>query len=385
MRESGLNLFQRLARRWEAVHPYNAAQVLRISGTLDPSAAAQTWGESLRALGLGRVRVSDGSRFRYELLNGELARYPLRGLPADASLQTHLTAELNRPFDDPDEPPFRPFLLQTTEDFYFGVAYQHWVADSVSIRQIMREWFTRLFDPPAVRGTLPRRPTGGYWRTFANRGGWRLDETLLANFRSHMRHRRVRKVASIGPQHYPLRVTLHESPPGLVDRLRAVARARRLKVHDLLLAATAEACDRFVPAQRRHNRPDLSVSSVVDLRPHATTNLRDAFGLFLGFTNVICRPPDLRDWERLLQSVAAQNSTHKQTGLAQASMLWMAAALAVNPLVPDKNIYSFYRKELPMSGGLSNVNLIDTWAARYHPQPLREYLRVSPTGPLVPL
>ena len=38
-----------------------------------------------------------------------------------------------------------------------------------------------------------------------------------------------------------------------------------------------------------------------------------------------------------------------------------------------------------MSGGLSNVTLNETWAAQYHPDPLREYLRVSPTGPLVPL
>ena len=63
----------------------------------------------------------------------------------------------------------------------------------------------------------------------------------------------------------------------------------------------------------------------------------------------------------------------------------MLAATAVDRFIPNRDLYHFYRKELPMLGGLSNVTLNDTWAARYHPDPLREYIRVSPTGPLVPL
>lgn len=380
-----LNVFQRLARRWEAVHPYNAAQVLRLGAKLDASTAGQAWAQSLHALGLGQVRVDGRSRVRHQPLNGENWRYPVAELAPGTSLEEHLSAELNRPFDDPSEPPFRPFLLQASDDSYFGVIYRHWVADSVSVRMVMREWFARLYDPQAVCRAPARMAHEGYWRLFGARGDWRLDETILSTFRSHMRHRRVRKVRAAGREDYPVRVLLREAPVGLSERLKRYVAGEGVRLHDLLLAALAETCDRFVPSQARSNRRDLSVGSIIDLRRHTRADLSETFGLFLGFTNVCCRPRDLADWRRLMHTVAAQNAVHRNCGVAQSSLAWMLAAEAFDPLVPDTNLYRFYRKELPMSGGLSNLTLNGTWAARYHPHPLRQYLRVSPTGPLVPL
>jgi len=385
MPDHGLNLFQRLARRWDTIHPYNAAQAMRVAPIADPDRAGQAWAEALRALGLGRVYVADDLKFRHEALNGEFVRYPLAVLGDGACVAGHLTRELNRPFDQEDEPPFRPFVLNGNDGTYLGVVYQHWIADSVSIRAVLREWFVRLFDPGAAREMPVKHPQSGYWKLFGNRGNWRVDATVLANFRSHMRHRRVRKVVSRGPQDYPVRVSLHALSQGMPDRLRDVARAQEMKVHDILLAAVAEACDRHVPVQVRTNRPDISIGSVVDLRRHAAGDLNDTFGLFLGFTQVVCRPQILRDWQRLVRSVASQNRVNKESGLAQVSMFWMAAAMAANRFVPDKNLYKFYRKELPMAGGLSNVNMNDTWARRYHPDILQDYWRVSPTGPMVPV
>lgn len=385
MHESGLNLFQRLTRRWDRIHPYNAAQVMRIGGRIDLPSATNAWGEALRALGLGKVEFFTTQRFRHESINGELARYPVRALNPDAALGAYVSAELNRKFEDPDEPPFRPFLLQRPDDFYFGVVYQHWIGDSVSIRAVLREWFTRLFDPLAAR----TKPLGhrdlGYWRLFASHNRWRLDEAFMNGFRLHMRHRRARKVRTSGHGDYPVRVSFHPAPPGLICGLRAYARQRRVKVQDVLLAALAQMCDQFVPAQSRKNRPDLSVGSILDLRRHAQVDLSNTFGLFLGFTNVVCRRQHLDHWQDLLRSVASQNHNHKRHGPAQSSLMWMLGAMTIDRFVPDRQLYHFYRKELPMLGGLSNVNLNDTWAAQYHPQPLREYIRISPTGPLVPL
>lgn len=357
---------------------------MRVNASVDADAGGYAWAEALRSLGLGRVYVADDLRFRHVALNGEFVRYPLAVLPPDACIEAHLTRELNRPFDREDEPPFRPFMASSASGTHLGVVYQHWVADSVSIRAVLREWFVRIFDPGAARDKPVRHPQSGYWRLFGDRGNWRLDATVLANFRSHMRHRRVRKVVSQGPQDYPVRVSLHDAGVGLPDRLRDVARFEGMKVHDILLAGVAEACDRHVPVQVRANRPDISIGSVVDLRRHAAGDLSDTFGLFLGFTQVVCRPQILRDWPRLLRSVASQNRVNKESGLPQASMLWMAAAMAANRFVPDRNLYKFYRKELPMAGGLSNVNMNQTWAANYAGL-LQDYWRVSPTGPLVPL
>lgn len=158
-----------------------------------------------------------------------------------------------------------------------------------------------------------------------------------------------------------------------------------LKVNDVFLAAIAEACDRYVPSQRRENRPNLAVATIVDLRPHAEADLSETFGLYLGFTEVVCRPPELRSFPRLVRSVAAQNAVHRRKGIPQESLGWLMAAVAARRFVPTDKIYHFYRKETPLAGGVSNVNLNGTWAADYHPGPLLDYIRVSPTGPMVPV
>jgi hypothetical protein len=384
MGELQLNIFQRLTRRWEAIHPYNAAQVMRIEGRLDANDAANAWAEAMRTLGLGTVHLTKHS-YRHEPLNGEFATYPLRVLDPSACIAQFLTAELNRAFDHEDEPPFRPFFIQHETDFEFGVIYQHWIADSVSIQAVLREWFVRLFDPSAGRGKPMRQARSGYWGLFGPRGAWHVDETALAGFRSHMRHRRVRKVMTMGKRDYPSRVRLFRVDDGLINRILSYARRERCKVHDVLLAAICEACDQHLPTQTRSNRPDMSIGSIVDLRPQAGNELNNTFGMFLGFSKVMCRPQDLRDWPRLLRTVASQNQVHKRNGIAQASMVWMGAAQLLDSVVPNENLYRFYRKEIPTSGGLSNVNMNVGWAGKYAPQPLKEYWRISPTGPLAPL
>lgn len=383
-----LNVFQRLARMWERVHPYNAAQAMKLAGTIDPARAQRAWSASLDATGLGRVRVK-GTLFQHELLNGEMVRYPLRVLPGGTVLADYLSAELNRAFDDPNEPPFRPFVLQAPDGCYLGVVYQHWVADSASIRLLLRAWYARLSDAPQAGSSPLRQPRAGYWRLFGpGRTGWHAGATALSLFRRHMRYRRARKVKTFGADDYPLRLLLRDAPDGLIDRLRERARAQACRVNDVFVAAAADVCSRCVPTQRRRNRRDIAVGSIVDLRPYAGTDLSATFGLFLGFTEVVCRPAELRDFSRLLRSVAHQNHQHRRLGIAQSSLAWLGAAVTAGRFVSPDDMYHFYRKETPLLGGVSNVNLNGTWAAdgHAHGEPaLLQYLRVSPTGPLVPL
>jgi hypothetical protein len=63
----------------------------------------------------------------------------------------------------------------------------------------------------------------------------------------------------------------------------------------------------------------------------------------------------------------------------------MLAGLTAGRLFDRDRLATFYRKRLPLSGGISNVNLNHSWARRYHPDPLIDYLRISPTGPMMPL
>jgi hypothetical protein len=75
-----LNVFQRLIRRWEEVHPYNAAQVLKVSTLPELKRIERAWSDAMETSGLGRVQV-DGTIFRHEQLNGELTDTPCACCP----------------------------------------------------------------------------------------------------------------------------------------------------------------------------------------------------------------------------------------------------------------------------------------------------------------
>jgi hypothetical protein len=381
-----LNAFQRVLRGWEAVHPYNAAQVIELTQPVDVATATAAWNGTLDAAGLGRVEPARHS-YRHVVLNGEQARFPVRSLETDTDLEAYLSAELNRPFDAPGAPPFRPFLLPDVAAgrWHFGVVYQHWVADSVAIRLLLRDWMARVFAPPALCPEPLRHPDAGYLGLLRHaRGDETAAQTLLSLVRRHLRCRRARKPVTHGRDDYPVSVRLFEASgvvPGLIDS----AHRRGVKVNDLLLAAAAVACDGRVPIQHRDNRPDLAVGSIVDLRPLARGALDDRFGLFLGFAEVHCQPGELRNPDALVKSIARQNALHWRRGVWPSSAGWLLAAMAVRPLVKPHKLYHFFRKEAPLTAGVSNVNLNRTWVSSVHPRLVARYRRISPTGPLAPV
>ena len=58
------------------------------------------------------------------------------------------------------------------------------------------------------------------------------------------------------------------------------------------------------------------------------------------------------------------------------------SALGVGYIADPKKLFRFYRKDFPLAGGVSNVNLNPTWVGRYHPDPILSYARISPAGPM---
>jgi hypothetical protein len=385
MTAARLNVFQRLVRQWDTVHPYNAAQVLRLRGKPDLLAIRRAWHSTLATLGLGPVCVR-GRQFHFEAVNGNAVKYNVPLVAAEVLLCEHISAELNRPFDNDTELPLRPFIVEEEGSFYLGVVYQHWIADSSSIRLLLREWFVRIFDPASAVEAPAIIPRGGYWANFGpHRMRWRLGEQFLTLLRSACRFRRVRKLRTQGSTDFRMRFAIHRIPAGMLQQLLAVARHNKVTLNDLFLAAIADVCDRFNPIRHIPRRKDLALGMIVDLRSRARRDMSRVFGLFLGFANVICRREDLCNWPRLVRQIARQTKIHKETDAPQASAVWMFAALAAARFVPIHKSFRFYRKHMPLAGGISNVNLNQTWAAKYYPDPIMEYIRVSPTGPMVPL
>jgi hypothetical protein len=379
-----LNIFQRLVRQWDTIHPYNAAQVLRIAGLPDLLLIRRAWQAALSVLRLGPARVV-GRDFHFEAVNGNADQCDVPVCPAGVSVEEHLSADLNRPFTDADLP-FRPFVIAEENSYYFGVVYHHWIADSASIRLLLREWFVRIYDPAKASDLPAIVPHGGYWSHFGpQRSRWRLGGQLLSLFRSASRFRRVRKIRTQGSPDFHMRFMRHSLPSGLLQQLLGVARRNHVTLNDLFLAAIADVCDRFNPTRDIPRRKDLALGMIVDLRSRSRRDMSRVFGLFLGFANVICRREDFRSWPRLVRQISRQTRIHKETDSPQASAVWMFAALTASQFVPADKTFRFYRKHMPLSGGISNVNLNPTWAAAYQPELLLDYIRVSPIGPMVPL
>ena len=66
-------------------------------------------------------------------------------------------------------------------------------------------------------------------------------------------------------------------------------------------------------------------------------------------------------------------------------MIRMFAGLVAHRVLGPRGVDQFYRKRVPLAGGVSNVNLNGSWPQRYQPAPLLDYVRVSPPGPMMPL
>jgi hypothetical protein len=382
-----LNIFQRLTRQWDVLHPYNAVQAMRLAGRPDAAAIDRSLHEMLRELAVGCARVR-ANRYSIERPPDD-SSVPLMQIAAGTTLDELITAELNRPFAG-DGAFLRPFLLPASNSYWLGMIYHHWAADSQSIRMLLREWLLRLVDPARARRQTVAPARGGYLRLFGLRaGGWDGVDGFFDALRWSSRFRSVRRIDAAAGGVLHAQFSRHELPDGLVDPLRAFARRRGVTVNDLFLAALAEAADRFViepPGQRRHN---LALGTIVDLRqrnPHLrATDAADAFGTFLGFTSVTLRPHDLANFDRRVIQIAAQNRQNIRAKTAQTSMIRLTAGVIAGRMMSGHALMEFYRKRLPLAAGISNVNLAETWVADRHPATILEYARASPTGPMLPL
>src|SRR5260370_36431427 len=111
MTAARLNVFQRLVRQWDTVHPYNAAQVLRLRGKPDLLTIRRAWHSTLATLGLGPVCVR-GRQFHFEAVNGNAVKYNVPLVAAEVPPCEHISAELKRSFDNDAELPLRPFIVE---------------------------------------------------------------------------------------------------------------------------------------------------------------------------------------------------------------------------------------------------------------------------------
>lgn len=387
MAQARYNIFQSLVRQWERLHPYNGAQAIRVNRPLPPSIDS-AWHEVQHALGLGPVIETARS---YSLFPPSPAHSSVLRLNSLNDLEPHLTSCLNHPYST-GQPFLSPFLLpESPTSFWMGLGYRHYLADSVAIRAILSAWFqAALFQhPPPAALSLP---SAGYWSLFgsADAGGplkWSLFQAFLESARQSSRMKRVQRIKSSSSPEQHVTFSLHPQPPDTLPRLLAYARSHRAKVNDVLLAALAIALAQHGPLSRTPARQDLALGTIVDLRPLAPSpHLDTTLGLYLGFTTTFLRPHHLRSLAAATRAVSLQQRLARDRLSAASSLIRIYTGNIAHRIYPrPADIASFYRKRVPLSAGISNVNLTQDPISRFHPDPITHFVRASPTGPLMPL
>lgn len=359
------NDFQRLMLQWERFAPYNAGQFMTFDGPIDFDIVARAFRQTVVRLGLQQI-----------------GQHPDQPVHASAeALEPFISRELNRRFARHDSP-LRPFTLTDGRSTHVGLVYRHVVADSASIRLVMRNWFDLIDRPRADKPkfepvTLMRECVGGAWREHL----LSLARELMDEVSRLSRIKHVRRLEDNDPAR-PVVWRRVELEPACVAGLVKYAKTRGVKVNDLFVAAAAEACDHHLPHEESHARGDLAVGTIVDTRGRGE-DVHERFGLSLGVLQTIWRWQQLASWEQLLCTAASQSNAARRHGTARSSTLRLAAAVFKGRVTGASDLANFYRKRCPLSAGISNVNLTREWSARLGS--LRAYTRVSPLGPMLPI
>ena len=358
-------------RQWTALAPYNAGHVMRVSGAPD----LERWHAAFTVV-LKTIELTES-------------------IPIDLStlaLDQKIIQELNSPFV-PGTLPLRGFVMADQRESYLvGVIYDHWFADSPSLRALMQRVFVHYSgdgkDLPVLR--VAGDDDEGLEHS---RFGFRA---LISCFRDYFRHRRACRIHLRDPLDFDTGFFSIRFPDGVIHHIRAYAKKYEATVNDVFLATASQALGNFTAEQRRSEpsprakRDRVALATAVDLKPPSARN-PDDFGFFVGYFTVIHDGPEMQPLPELVAATARETSASKSAvhaleftwGLRIARWIW-------NWSSRPRFKAQFFQKGLPFLAGISNVNLTGSWADQEKMPAtgqamVLDYFRVSPVGPLVPL
>lgn len=412
-------------RRWDQLAPYNAGQVMRVSGLGDAARWQAAARKVLTDLQLGRP-VFDAAEQTVRFSIPRAEDITVTQLAASATWEAHCQVELNRPFA-PGAMPVRFFMVPAAPNHdtaspgashYFGAIYDHWIADSRAMRNLLQRIFeyyaSRTPSPPlTLRG-------GGFADHYRRHLGWwpaaaRLRESAL----SFLRHRRASRINLRDPLDFSAGLIYQQLPAGLIGRVHRWARTQQASVNDVFLATLSQTMGEATAAERYRKggrlfhpvRRKLALGTIVDIRDLASQSLERVFGVFLSSYTVVLTRPEAQPPERLIEVISRRT---RQIKRHYATIRNLAALESVikwwDRYQSPRGRALFFQKNIPLIAGISNVNMTSSWvdpppttishtavsatiAAGNPPPPnsfltgpmVLDYLRISPTGPLLPL
>jgi hypothetical protein len=388
-RSARLNAFQRLMLQWGELHPYNAAHVYRLARPLAPEALVAAIRDTYRANGLGIVEV-DAENLSYchqtdhspqiEIVDG--------GLNPEATLADHLTKELNHRFARPRCQPWRFSVVDAEPDAHYLIAtYDHWIADGVAARLMLRNVLDRYcqWNVPENRRPLDLYP-GTYREVFAHRfQGTRLLGAGVRSLQNWWQSRTVARVPYSSSLQMEVCYELYRAAGGTVPQLRHFARSLGATVHDVILAALGRAMAEYLPCRAARRQQSMALGTIVDTRGEAEEDLSDSMGAFLGYFLVRLAADRSLSLADTVRCVAAATGPIKARRAYLDALIGMKMAGALWPRLRASSKPFFMRNALPITAGVSNVVVRDPWMEEGRGDCITEYIRGVSTGPILPV
>ena len=350
-----LTAFQLLMRDWSALAPYNFIHAMHLARPADMDRWQNAVTEAMQALFF------------------EPAPAATRVEQPTTDLEMHLETELHRPFSSLATP-VRFFAIEKSSGgHWFGAVIDHWVADDFSCRLLLQRLYSKYQGLPdgaqssRLERTCPvgRRP--GLWREWRN------------FFKQTAELRRACRTPLRDALDFSVRTFPRALPDGALDAVQRFAKAHGATVHDVFLAATAQAFGAARQWETETKRNAVAVGSVMDRRRFEAEPERSGFGLFLGQYIVTQQRPHDVPLPELIKHVAGQSRRMK----AGAGTDLFRPTLSLYRLSRSRHAKAaFFVRGAPLVAGLSNVNLTGSWIEQ---SGVTEYRRIGPTGPIVPM
>jgi hypothetical protein len=384
-----LNAFQSLMCLWSQQFPYNATHVFKLAGRARPDALGQAIRETYAVNRIGLVQLdAKHGVYRHETDYAPALMLVPGGPSSEQCLNRHLTAELNRPFERPRGRPFRFGVLDAgPAAHYVSLTYDHWVADSIAARMITRHVLARYLgiNDPENDNPVVLHP-GTFRDVFPRHVNMVQAAKAAGHTLAQWRARRdVARMPCLSSTDMRVNYELYHTAPGTVARLLQFARAQDATVHDVILAALSRALCKVLPRRVCRQNPEMAIGSVINTRGDACEDVSESLGVFLSYYLVRCQPSQSGSLAALTREVAQQTRLTKSRHQYLDCLVQMKLANKLLPWLRPRARTYVMRKVLPMTAGVSNVRLCDTWINRYREGRILDFSRGAPTGPLLPL